>query len=197
MQFKSYKDPSHTPWGAPDYRRELIPGVVFLGTPSHGGFWISEQRRKVMHGALCLDSPWYEEDVNWSLIYLAFPKEIQQAEPEKFFRRYVAAIQTVKNWLPEMYEEFFRVTIPHGQSYIKDKNTFLRVNEGKLAVFSAVGVDNGMVKVCAGKIDPEADDFRGIDTKSKLEFLVPKADYDQRGNFSFIVDPDKYEMVGA
>jgi hypothetical protein len=197
MTYRSYKGPTQTPWGVADHREELIPGIVFVGTPSHGGYWISAQRKKEMPEVLRTKSGWYEEDCDWALVYLAFADDIERIKPDIYAKRYQAAVETVKSWNPEAYEAFFNTVIPPGESYIKDKETFLRDNEGKLAVFAAVGVDNGMVKVCAGAIDPKSRDFRRIDTQSKLEFLVPKADYDQRGQFGFIIDPSKYEKVEA
>lgn len=43
--------PAHTPWGVADYAREYAEGIVFYGTPSHGGFKLSAQRLARMHPA--------------------------------------------------------------------------------------------------------------------------------------------------
>ena len=39
------KESVHTPWGQSDYSKELADGIVFHGTPSHGGIHLSRQRQ--------------------------------------------------------------------------------------------------------------------------------------------------------
>ena len=38
----------NTPWGNADWKNELAPGIIFYSTPSHGGIWLSEGRRKAL-----------------------------------------------------------------------------------------------------------------------------------------------------
>lgn len=72
----------HTPWGFSDHSEEHAPGIIFYGTPSHGGFWLSQDRLLEMpeeirtaRGAFKLtNSDWWEEDCDWSLVALAFPE---------------------------------------------------------------------------------------------------------------------------
>lgn len=42
------RPPSMTPWGQADYEKEIATGIWVVGTPSHGGFWLSESRANAM-----------------------------------------------------------------------------------------------------------------------------------------------------
>lgn len=74
--------PKHTPWGQPDHIEHIAPGIVFFGTPSHGGIWLAPERlaqvplawREARFGQT-VDSPWFEEDCDWCLAALTFPNE--------------------------------------------------------------------------------------------------------------------------
>jgi hypothetical protein len=78
--------PTHTPWGAPDYFREIAPGIASYSTPGHGGIWLSPERRAAMPAPLRDFPPfggnagWYEEDEDWRIPYLAFPEECVAAD---------------------------------------------------------------------------------------------------------------------
>lgn len=79
-----------TPWGRADYVKEIAPGLVLVGTPSHGGFWLAPERLAAMPAELAAIVPfversvgrvagphagrWYEEDCDAALVVLAFPE---------------------------------------------------------------------------------------------------------------------------
>jgi hypothetical protein len=69
-----------TPWGISDYYKEYGPGIIFYGTPSHGGFWLSQSRLLEMPEEIRVVKlthdfkTWFEEDCDWSLVALAFPE---------------------------------------------------------------------------------------------------------------------------
>lgn len=80
---------SATPWGVADFVKVLAPGVVMVGTPSHGGIWLSRERCDAMPRELAgvvtfvesggPQAPreggrWYEEDCDVALVALAFPE---------------------------------------------------------------------------------------------------------------------------
>lgn len=37
-------NPTYTPWGKADYEKVYAEGIVFYGTPSHGGFKLDRER---------------------------------------------------------------------------------------------------------------------------------------------------------
>lgn len=67
-----------TPWGRPDYTREVAPGIVRVDTPSHGGYWLSEQRQAEIPANIVPftgDRAWWEEDCDWAVVALMWPDE--------------------------------------------------------------------------------------------------------------------------
>ena len=71
--------PKRTPWGDADYEKEYTNGVVFYGTPGHGGFKVDAKVRKTWPQVLQDFVPfnqntgWYEEDCDCVIVYLAMP----------------------------------------------------------------------------------------------------------------------------
>ena len=74
---------TNTPWGKPDQQKQIAEGIVKVCTPSHGGIWLSPQRRADMPKQY-RDIPtfaganWYEEDCDWALVALSFPQYFDQ-----------------------------------------------------------------------------------------------------------------------
>lgn len=118
-----------TPWGKADHVSAIIPGVWTVSTPSHGGIRLAADRNArvpdYMRAAAFNGNGaagWYEEDCDWCIPFVVFEAEILAAgDPYA-----VKAIQsgqhkeTLRNWLPACYEQFFGEIIPAGQSYRKD-----------------------------------------------------------------------------
>ena len=67
----------HTPWGASQSVVPLAEGIISVSTASHGGVKLSPERQRAMPWALAMNEPWYEEDCDWSLVYLAFEDDIR------------------------------------------------------------------------------------------------------------------------
>lgn len=69
-----------TPWGIAQSQRSIADGITTYSTASHGGIELSEERLAAMPAALREFLPfsgqpgWYEEDVDWSIVALAFPE---------------------------------------------------------------------------------------------------------------------------
>jgi hypothetical protein len=87
---------SNTPWGRADEHRELAPGIVWITTPSHGGYWLSDDRQAQMPEQYRAVRPfagkgWYEEDCDWCLVALSFPEHFTDKEQS-------AAVETLK-WI--------------------------------------------------------------------------------------------------
>lgn len=86
-----------TPWGPAASIERLAPGIVAVTTASHGGFWLSPQRTRLMPPALMATggvgapyegaggSSWWEEDCAVALVVLAFPEVFppEQADPAR------------------------------------------------------------------------------------------------------------------
>ena len=179
--------PVHTPWGVADYAREYAAGIVFYGTPSHGGFKLSAERLVRMHPALRETDGWFEEDCDWAKVAFAFPECFTDEQHE-------AAIRALKDWYPDEYEVVTGETLAPGDSHIKDQRLFHERHAQDWVVISAIRSDRhpGMVECIAalggkrgewGRSDPE-----------KRRYLVSDAEYDRRGEFDFVIDPDRHAL---
>lgn len=83
-----------SPWGKPDFQKEIAPGIISLSTPGHGGYWLSKEMRAQMPETLRRKTPfagegWYEEDCDWAIVVLAFPWFF--TENERYFACRTAA----------------------------------------------------------------------------------------------------------
>ena len=79
------KYPTHTPWGRVDQATKHGDGLWFVSTPSHGGFWLSNERIRDlpvgMRGTSFVDrsnhgrweaNAWWEEDCDATKIARIF-----------------------------------------------------------------------------------------------------------------------------
>lgn len=182
--------PVHTPWGVADYAREYAEDIVFYGTPSHGGFKLSAERLAQMHPALRERGGWFEEDCAWAKVAFAFRERFNDEQHE-------AAIRTLKDWCPDEYEAVTGKPLAPGDSHIKDQRLFHECHAQDWMVISAIRSDQhtGMVECIAtlggkrgewGRPDPE-----------RRRYLVPDAEYDGRGKFGFVIDPDRHVLCDS
>lgn len=88
-----------TPWGQADSVREYPNGIRWVGTPSHGGFWVPAKVLAAipeMHQLYALkwsgSRQWYEEDCAWACVALAFPEFFTVEDLS-------AARDTVRRWI--------------------------------------------------------------------------------------------------
>ena len=67
-----------TPWGPSQSTERIADGVFWYSTASHGGFFLSQERRRAMPEPYRSAKPfagagWYEEDCDWAVVVCAFP----------------------------------------------------------------------------------------------------------------------------
>jgi hypothetical protein len=80
-----------TPWGTPQTIDVIAPGIAFVTTASHGGYFLAPAQneqvplhwREISFKGLAL-AGWYEEDADWSMVaiihpYAFIPEEIRIA----------------------------------------------------------------------------------------------------------------------
>jgi hypothetical protein len=179
---------TQTPWGKSDSSTKIARGIVSYSTPSHGGIHVSKGLLAKMPEPFRKTNGWYEEDCEWCMVALSF---------QQFFsdENVKAAHQTAKQYFPDQYEAWMRVSdpsyeIPLEESYAKRKKDFWAKNQNNWVATSALSVEGGMVKVWA---------ILGSnygDRKAKERcFLIPESDYSTPFGFWFVVDVLKYEEV--
>jgi len=179
--------PVHTPWGVADYAREYAEGIVFYSTPSHGGFKLSAERLAQMHPALREKDGWFEEDCAWAKVAFAFPECFTDEQQE-------AAIRTLKDWCPDEYEAVIGKTLAPGDSHTKDQRLFHECHAQDWVVISAIRSDqhSGMVE-CIATLGGKRGQW-GKPDSAERRYLVPDAEYDRRGEFGFVIDPDRHAL---
>lgn len=118
LAFTSTPAPVMTLWGTPDTSDQRLPGLWHVTTPSHGGFVLSDERQAAMPASLRLDGIYYGEDVNWSLVVLAFATELQNAGDPLFAIELDLAHQTARNWHPDRYAAFTGKAVEPRDSYV-------------------------------------------------------------------------------
>jgi len=70
----------HSPWGWIDYLEIKADGIYLVGTPGHGGFWLSPNRLAELKAKFpklentFAGFPWFEEDCDSVYVILAFPQ---------------------------------------------------------------------------------------------------------------------------
>ncbi len=103
-----------TPWGRSDSQTVLAEGIISYGTPSHGGIWLSAERRAKLPAGIknflsdhkCVtDNSWWEEDCDWVVPYLFFQKDIRaHGTAFKFEENLAAAYESAKAYHPELFK---------------------------------------------------------------------------------------------
>jgi GNAT superfamily N-acetyltransferase len=182
--------PKHTPWGPPDNVLKLDDDIYSVSTPSHGGIFVDKERNLKIPAFMRIPSGWYEEDVDWTLVATAFPRLFSLEEREH-------AKHILKNWKPAVYEQYYREELPPGESMIKDEALFLRINQNEYIGLAAWGdwhkdVPPGMVVVLAGR---GGRTVKGQYPKDTAYFVVPQEEYNERGPFGFVIDPERHERI--
>ena len=102
-----------TPWGASQGQRHVAEGIDFFYTAGHGGYKISKARFNQMPEAFRKaivfgnNVGWYEEDCDWSIVFLAFPTEFLNyygQDAELFQKMNKSALRCLKQYHPEVYK---------------------------------------------------------------------------------------------
>jgi len=87
-----------SPWGIIDDAEERFDGFVEVGTPSHGGIWLSEQLRALMPRGLRL--AWWEEDCAWAVPYYVFRERLAATGNTYVTTNLAQVVETIRRWQP-------------------------------------------------------------------------------------------------
>jgi len=205
QQANTVREGSRSPWGVVDEASSRAVGITDVGTPGHGGVKLSAERNRAVHPAWRRPGGWYEEDCEWAIVAMTFP-ECYSPEHAAF------AKQTARSYFPDAYEVVTGERIKPGESYVRDQDTFFAEHADDWVTTSALAVDPGTVErivrddgVTGGlrlmpaeqpmvKVWARVGGRRSTAPETRA-FLVPKTEYETRGRFGFVLDPDKYEEV--
>jgi hypothetical protein len=110
-RFAATVAPTDTKWGVPVTTNQVLPGIWHVTTPDHGGYVLSDERQAAVPEALRRADPFYEEDVDWALVLLAFPAEFRRLPTAGIGLQVENARRSVRAWHPDRYAAF---TVPKG-----------------------------------------------------------------------------------
>lgn len=134
------------------------------------------------------ENGFYEEDCEWSIVHIAFPEFFPDTQ--------TSAKDTLKNYMPEIYEKWFQETVMPRESRVRDGHIHQMQNKDKYQCLSATGdwhedVPRGFVRVFAGRGGRTETGHYSSDTAN---FLVAKTEYDKR-NGCFIIDESRHQRI--
>ena len=84
-----------TPWGESESVKNIGRGVLFVSTPSHGGYKVPESELAKMPAPALKTFAgygWYEEDCDWCLVALSFPDLFEEDA-------IACAVKTCEGWM--------------------------------------------------------------------------------------------------
>lgn len=177
---QSPKIGGRSPWGKIQHVSMIVPGKVWhVSTASHGGVKISRALQEKLPKKLRNAGGWYEEDVDWALIPVAFPDLFGAKEVD-------AAHKVMRDWRPNEYRDLTGIEAGAKTSFKMQQRMLLAKHRNDWVTRSAFGswhadVPPGMVGVIAtkgGKPGPER------------YFLVGENRY-YIGPIGYVVDPAK------
>ena len=180
-----------SPWGRIDHARTLAPGIVSVGTASHGGIHLRADLNAAIPESLRSSDAWYEEDCEWAHVALIYPHAFNAQEQ-------ASAHRTVMNYMPEAYEAWAGVVLGPGESRKKDEANFLATHPQDWLVNCAWGawhesVPDGWVGVSAM---PGSHYRSPVDQAPQAHFLIPFEEYENAprspGAPSFVCDPSRH-----
>lgn len=104
---------SPSPWGQVEHAESVIPGIVWVSTASHGGFWVAPQPNMALlrAGVESLNyyhrdagwAGWYEEDCLWSLVAVAYPETMRRGPFANTPNALETAAEMAKQVYPDVY----------------------------------------------------------------------------------------------
>ncbi len=186
-----------TPWGAAQTVERMAPGIWVVSTAGHGGLKLDAAHNRRMPAYMRRGGGWYEEDCESALPMVVFANEILAAGLPWACQSVQTglAIKSAKEWYPDEYEKFTGQTITVEESYQRRKAKFYADHAGDWLGVCAYGDwKEGVPEGCVGVVARQG----GHEVAGPEKyFLVPQAEYDQRGEFSFVIDPQRHPEVTA
>ena len=178
----TYSLPKYSPWGKIQDTKVISDGISFVSTASHGGFKLSRELNAQIPKCFRKEGGWYEEDCEYSIVIMFFPEFFKEKDID-------IAMNTVKNWFPDSYEQYTGTTLLPEESYQKSRDIFHESNKNKWVAIAASGKPNDMVEVYA-----TIGGGRGMNDHGRT-FLVSDAEYKNRNPFGFVIDLDRHQEV--
>lgn len=170
-----------TPWGSAQSIDKIADGIVQVSTASHGGIGLDETRNAQMPDALRVDGGWYEEDVQWALVVLAFPDLF----PDRIAQD---APRVVKEWFPDRWTAHTGEVVTAAESSVVARAEFAELHANDLVGIAAIGKSSFNV-VPDGKVLVAATRGGARGGGAHVEhFYVDRDRYEARDQFGYVID---------
>lgn len=189
----------NTPWGKAQHTSMIIDGIGHVGTAGHGGIKVRADLNELIPEYMRAEGGWYEEDCDWSIPFVVFAAQLAEGCTDEYTMKTLAdgtAKETLKNWKPDAFEQFYGVVLARGESFLKDERFFHADHANDLVCISATMAHDNIMVLATCTIGGRGG-IRGNERRPERFFLVPQAEYDTRGRFGFVVDPSRYQEVNA
>lgn len=194
---------SHSKWGYVQDCQTILDGIWWCFTARHGGIKLNRQRNAQVPEHMRQHGGWYEEDCLWSVVYCVFEKELYNSCYDSHTQEMLSNDvhkETLRNWYPAMYEEFYGVTLKPGESMKRDEDNFYIDHANDWIVFSAVTSKQheGMVEctACMGGRPTDGPGPHELPAEDQTKvFLVPTSEYRRRENTNFIIDIERHKEM--
>lgn len=191
-----------SPWGRIDYARQIADGIVSVGTPSHGGIWLSPQRAAQVDPRWGVGEPsWLEEDCAWAIAAYTFPEEFRAAyavpateqdlthdvvakaqladrNPDPAYDVVASSKATLKQWLPDEWMAITGETIAPGESRKLDVRRLREANPASLWIGSSFGDWCGLVPQGHVLTFPREGPDLGSSASAVGQILLKESDYE-------------------
>jgi hypothetical protein len=95
----------YSPWGRILGTRNLAKGIKEIRTVAGGGFKLDSAQNLKVHQAWRKAGGWYEQECEWSIVFLTFPELFENALTTMV--RTSGAIEVVKTFAHETAKENF------------------------------------------------------------------------------------------
>lgn len=175
---------TYTPWGMSQHSDKIATGIMKYDTASHGGIHLSTKRNSIVPDYMRNEDGWYEEDCEWAIVACVFPTEYAESYKVTQPGLFEIAKDTLRHYMPDMFERFYGEEVKPGQSTTRDEENFHKDHADDYIVISAIG-DGDIVKCIATKGGK-------CDYSIAQTFIVPADEYRIRSSFGFVIDETKH-----
>ena len=188
---------SHTPWGAASHVNDVAEGVVFVSTPSHGGFKVSRERNAAIPSALRNPSGWYEEDVEANIVVAVHGADVapHRSASDAVIRG--EAWDEVRNWMPDAYEKATGLEATADNSWVRRQQADKEAQAQFRAAHAHEFVSTGWGSDANGTWVPEG--YRVVSARVDADgrvgdFLVPEREAisDSALRPNILISPSKH-----
>ena len=160
---------ARTPWGPAQHQEQVAPGIVFVPTEGHGGYFLSPERNKAIPAPFRSRSRWYEEDCEQHIVAFYHFDAVARPDAERTRdERLASEDESLRYWYPTAWEKVNGRILEPGESREKDRQTWAADNADEYVMRSQQTIEDGLILVTARR-ESTGDDDRFIFTREQRD----------------------------